>query len=171
MEGAMDSAGYLISPNELWALIGTDRAPQIVDTRKRAVYDSSPGLLPGAVWRDIADIGRWSAELDRDRPVVFTCRFAHYMSQIPAAELRGQGYDARVLTGGYAAWVEAKLPLVNKAALDRFAPRRPSLWVTRRRPKIDRVACPWLIRRFIDPQARILYVDPDQVQEAAKESG
>ena len=52
---------------------------------------------------------------------------------------------------------------MNKAALDRFAPKRPSLWVTRRRPKIDRVACPWLIRRFIDPQARILYVDPDQV--------
>ena len=33
----MDSAGYFMSPNELWALIGTDRAPQIVDTRKRAV--------------------------------------------------------------------------------------------------------------------------------------
>jgi rhodanese-related sulfurtransferase len=167
----MDSAGYFISPNELWALIGTDRAPQIVDTRKRAVYDGAPGLLPGAVWRDIADISQWSAELDRSRPVVFACRFAHYMSQIPAAQLRGQGYDARVLTGGYAAWIEAKLPLVNKAALDRFAPQRPSLWITRRRPKIDRVACPWLIRRFIDPQARILYVDPDQVVEAAKESG
>jgi len=167
----MDSAGYLISPNELWALIGTDRAPLIIDTRKRAVYDAAPALLPGAVWRDIADIGRWSAELDRSRPVVFACRFAHYMSQIPAAHLRGQGIDARVLTGGYAAWVDAKLPLVDKAALDRFAPQRPSLWITRRRPKIDRVACPWLIRRFIDPQARILYVDPDQVLEAAKESG
>jgi rhodanese-related sulfurtransferase len=167
----MDFAGYFISPSELWALIGTDHAPQIIDTRKRAVYDSAPGLLPGAVWRDIGDIGRWSAELDRARPVVFCCRFAHYMSQIPAAELRGQGYDARVLEGGYAAWVEAKLPLVRKAALDRFAAKRPSLWVTRRRPKIDRVACPWLIRRLIDPQARILYVDPDQVLEAAKESG
>src|SRR5262249_47758040 len=76
-----------------------------------------------------------------------------------------------VLAGGYAAWAEAKLPLVAKAALDRFLPRRPSLWITRRRPKIDRVACPWLIRRFIDQQARILYVDPDQVVEAARETG
>ena len=42
-------------------------------------------------------------------------------------------------------------------------------WVTRERPKIDRIACPWLIRRFIDPQARILFVDPDQVPNTAKE--
>jgi hypothetical protein len=123
------------------------------------------------VWRDIAGIEQWSTALDRNRPVVFTCRFAHYMSQIPAAQLRGEGYDAHVLEGGYAAWVDAKLPLVNKTALDRFAPNRPSLWVTRRRPKIDRVACPWLIRRFIDADARILFVDPDQVTEVARESG
>jgi rhodanese-related sulfurtransferase len=167
----MHSASYFISPNDLWTLIGTAQAPQIVDTRKRAVYDQSPGVLPGAVWRDIADIDRWSVELDRNRPVVFACRFAHTMSQIPAAHLRGEGVEAHVLAGGYAAWGEAKLPLVNKPALDRFAPQRPSLWVTRRRPKIDRVACPWLIRRFLDPQARILYVDPDQVAETAKETG
>jgi hypothetical protein len=43
--------------------------------------------------------------------------------------------------------------------------------VTRRRPKIDRIACPWLIRRFIDDRARILFVDPDQVGEVARESG
>ena len=36
-------------------------------------------------------------------------------------------------------------------------------WVTRARPKTDRIACPWLIRRFIDPDAEILYVPKDQV--------
>jgi rhodanese-related sulfurtransferase len=167
----MDSANYFISPNDLWALVGTDRTPLIVDTRKRAVYDTAPGLLPGAVWRDIADIDRWSGEVDKTHPVVFACSHAHQMSQIPAAHLRGEGYDACVLAGGYEAWTQAKLPLVSKPALDRFAPKRPSLWVTRRRPKIDRVACPWLIRRFLDPRARILYVDPDQVVNVAKETG
>jgi rhodanese-related sulfurtransferase len=167
----MHSASFFISPNDLWNLIGTSQAPQIVDTRKRAVYDAAPGLVPGAVWRDIADIGQWSVALDPRRPTVFTCRFAHYMSQSAAAQLRGEGYDARVLEGGYAAWVEAKLPLVDKPALDRLAPKRPSLWVTRRRPKIDRVACPWLIRRFLDAEARILFVDPDQVAEVARETG
>ncbi len=48
---------------------------------------------------------------------------------------------------------------------------RPSLWVTRRRPKIDRIACPWLIRRFIDAKARIYFVDPPEVGNVAKETG
>jgi len=167
----MDSASFFISPHDLWTLIGTAHAPQIVDVRKREVYDAAPGLLPTAQWRDIHALPQWKAELDRTRPVVFACRFAHYMSQIPAAELRAQGYDARVLAGGYAAWSEAGLPLVAKATLDRLLPKRPSLWVTRRRPKIDRVACPWLIRRFIDADARMLYVDPEQVNEVARETG
>ncbi len=40
-------------------------------------------------------------------------------------------------------------------------------WVTRERPKTDRIACPWLIRRFIDPEAEILYVPADEVLAAA----
>jgi hypothetical protein len=42
-------------------------------------------------------------------------------------------------------------------------------WITRERPKIDRLACPWLIRRFIDPQAEILYVAPKDVRTAAEQ--
>jgi hypothetical protein len=41
-------------------------------------------------------------------------------------------------------------------------------WVTRSRPKVDRVACPWLIKRFVDSQAEFLYVPPEQVMEVAK---
>jgi hypothetical protein len=41
-------------------------------------------------------------------------------------------------------------------------------WVTRERPKTDRIACPWLIRRFIDPQAEIHYVPADQVLTVAE---
>ena len=44
-------------------------------------------------------------------------------------------------------------------------------WITRERPKIDRIACPWLIRRFIDPQAKIIFVDPAYVEAAATEFG
>lgn len=44
-------------------------------------------------------------------------------------------------------------------------------WVTRARPKVDRVACPWLIKRFVDPQAEFLYVPADQVMEVAKREG
>ncbi len=44
-------------------------------------------------------------------------------------------------------------------------------WVTRARPKVDRVACPWLIRRFVDPEAEFLYVPADQVADVAKREG
>jgi hypothetical protein len=44
-------------------------------------------------------------------------------------------------------------------------------WVTRARPKVDRVACPWLILRFVDPAAEFLYVRPDEVQAVAHREG
>jgi hypothetical protein len=44
-------------------------------------------------------------------------------------------------------------------------------WVTREHPKTDRVACPWLIRKFIDPEAEILYVAREEVLEVAESSG
>jgi hypothetical protein len=44
-------------------------------------------------------------------------------------------------------------------------------WVTRERPKTDRTACPWLIRRFIDPDAQILFVPADQVLDVAAREG
>ena len=44
-------------------------------------------------------------------------------------------------------------------------------WVTRARPKTDRIACPWLIRRFIDPDAEILYVPTEEVLTVAEREG
>lgn len=44
-------------------------------------------------------------------------------------------------------------------------------WVTRERPKIDRIACPWLIQRFVDPAAEFLYVPKDDVLRVAEETG
>ena len=44
-------------------------------------------------------------------------------------------------------------------------------WVTRERPKVDRIACPWLIKRFVDPEAEFLYVPGDQVKTVAEREG
>lgn len=44
-------------------------------------------------------------------------------------------------------------------------------WITRERPKIDRIACPWLIAKFIDPKAEFIYVSKEQVFSVAKEMG
>src|SRR5262245_3474317 len=44
-------------------------------------------------------------------------------------------------------------------------------WVTRERVKVDRVACPWLIRKFIDPEAEFLFVPADRIMETAQRQG
>ena len=68
-----------------------------------------------------------------------------------------------MLEGGTLGWEAAGLPMVPIAALP--APGTP--WVTRHRPKIDRIACPWLIRRFIDPGVSFLFVAPAEVASVA----
>lgn len=60
---------------------------------------------------------------------------------------------------------------IETRLVELFGRRRPSRWVTRERPKIDRVACPWLIRRFIDPQAEILFVPTPEVFATAEREG
>jgi rhodanese-related sulfurtransferase len=167
----MVSASYSISANDLWNAFSTLQAPLIFDVRRRDAFTQSPDLLPGALWRDAAAVRQWSAALDRARPLVVACKAGHEMSQSTVAQLRADGFDARLLQGGYEAWAAAGLPFVAKAELDRIAPERPSLWVTRRRPKLDRVACPWLVRRFLDPEAGFLFVDSDQVENVARERG
>jgi hypothetical protein len=57
-----------------------------------------------------------------------------------------------------AAWCAAGLPTLRRRHDLGVTGTQPSVWVTRARPKIDRIACPWLVRRFIDPVARFLYV-------------
>ena len=44
-------------------------------------------------------------------------------------------------------------------------------WITRERPKIDRIACPWLIKRFVDQEAEFLYVPSEKVMQTAQEMG
>ena len=97
--------------------------------------------------------------------VVFFCAHGQEISQGLSAALCAMGKDARYLQGGFAQWQEAKRPVTAIAAVSR------TQWVTRERPKIDRIACPWLITRFIDPKAEFLYVPAPNVLRVAQESG
>ena len=56
-------------------------------------------------------------------------------------------------------------------ALPSLSPATPSRWITRARPKIDRIACPWLVLRFIDPRAEFFYVPPEHVFSEARRLG
>ena len=78
------------------------------------------------------------------------CQKGKKLSEGVAAFLRHQGVAAETLEGGFEAWLAAGLPTAPEK---RIAPRDQqgrSVWVTPARPKIDRIACPWLIRRLVD---------------------
>jgi len=67
------------------------------------------------------------------------------------------GQEAAYLDGGFTAWVAQGFPTRRQLTTG------ASKWITRERPKIDRIACPWLIRRFIDPDAAFIYVPAERV--------
>ena len=167
----MSSASYFISPHELWSRIGTADAPTILDVCRREIYEAGPGVIPTAQWRKPETYLEWVPGLPADRPIVLACRYGHNLSQMMRRSCAGAACPRRCWKAAARPGARPACRWSTKATLERFAPKSPSLWVTRRRPKIDRVACPWLIRRFIDPQARILYVDPPEVKNIAADIG
>lgn len=160
---------FLISAEKLWAAIGSPDAPMLFDVCKCDDYDATARLIPGARWRDPARVATWAHEIPHGASVVVSCVKGLKVSQAVAAELRLMGRHAAALEGGNTGWQAAALPTVAKRLGIGNREQMATRWVTRVRPKIDRIACPWLIARFLDPAARFFYVSPDQVIAAAKE--
>jgi rhodanese-related sulfurtransferase len=155
-----------ISPDKLWRRIARPDAPALVDVRTEEDFAADPLLVPAATRRPALAVADWGAAF-RGRQVVAICRHGHALSHGVAAWLRQTGVAAEVLEGGVEAWAAAGLPRVPAARIPERDALGRSLWVTRARPKIDRIACPWLIRRFVDPEAAFLYVPPGEVMAVA----
>jgi rhodanese-related sulfurtransferase len=159
----MDQAIPTILSAELDPLLGTPAAPVLLDLRSA---DETPDrIIPGAIRRSAADVQAWWSALPRARPVVVFDLSGGTSSRAAAAALTRHGLQARQLDGGFAAWRERKLPTRRVLA------GKEDKWVTRERPKIDRIACPWLIRRFINPAAQFMYVPKSRVLAVATETG
>lgn len=165
----MSLASPSISPQELMALIGTPHAPLIFDTRRRAAFDEASRLIPGAKWHDHQAVDEYAARIPMGREVVVCCVHGHQVSQSAVSQLRAHGINARKLEGGIEAYMDAGGTTILKSDGLPKTYEAASRWITRERPKIDRLACPWLIRRFVDPEAEILYADADWVAESAVE--
>ncbi|TIU57019.1 MAG: sulfurtransferase, partial [Mesorhizobium sp.] len=116
--------------------------------------------------RDFRTVPTWAAEFTGSRVVVI-CQKGQKLSQGVAAWLRHEGIAAESLEGGFEAWAAAKAPLVTASAIPPRDDKGRTVWVTRARPKVDRIACPWLIRRFVDPNAVFLFVDAAEVPAVA----
>ncbi len=167
----MNSHPFITSVEALSKLLGGPHWPQVVDVRLADDFAADPRDLPGAVHREEGGFAQWVNDLDRARSVVVSCQRGLKVSQALVARMRAGGWRASSLGAGFAGWRDAGLPLVSRDALQKIGWTEGAFWVTRRRPKIDRAACPWLIRRFIDPSARFLYVEPDQVEAVAARTG
>ncbi len=163
-----------MSCEQLARLIGTPKAPVVLDVRRGAVRAGDPRLLPGArplAEADLSSEGLAQIAAGLLGPVIVVCAEGHRLSQGTAAWLRHEGVDAEYLMGGQAAWTAAGLPLIDPGKITARDTQGRSVWVTRSRPKIDRIACPWLIRRFIDARAVFLFVAPAEVQGVAERFG
>jgi rhodanese-related sulfurtransferase len=177
----MDTTLPAISPLELNLQLARPGAPLLLDVRRGPAFRASDHLLAGATYcapEDVAALA--SAQPPRD--VVVYCNYGHEVGRDAATTLRRAGWNARYLQGGIAggepgvdapaeveSWRAAPALRIRKRPDLGVTGERPSRWITRSRPKIERIACPWLILRFIDPRAQFFYVPPDQVLAQAQE--
>ena len=152
-----------ISKEHLAQLLQAPVRPIIIDARRDDAYAAASGVIPGAVHRDANAATSWASEIELARPIVVYCIDGGELVRVlPNSCARGP--PRSYLEGGFRAWEASGRSIAQK-------PGAPSQWVTRERPKIDRIACPWLIRRFIDADARFLYVPAVDVLKVAEETG
>jgi len=164
------SSSNIIDVEDLADLIGTPACPALIDVRSDDDFTLAPCLLPGSRRRRHDDLVAWRSDY-RGASAIVICQRGLKLSQGVAALLRVAGIEARVLKGGYAAWEHGALSRIPVARLPACDPQGRTLWVTRERPKIDRIACPWLIRRFVDPSAMFLFVAAGDVAAVAEKFG
>ena len=140
------------------AALRQSRDTLVIDVRRNERWRESPYAIKGALRRDPATVEEWKGKLPKAASVVVYCVHGHEVSQNTAKAL-----GARYLEGGIEHWKEEGGDIVAKPV------GASTRWVTRERPKIDRIACPWLVRRFIDPEAEFFYVESSRVLDFARD--
>ena len=158
----MSKTIFSITANDLARRVGHPDAPQIIDVRKRETFDDADCLIASACWRDHREAGRWAAELDSDREVVVYCVHGYHVGRAAAALLRGAGLNARFLEGGIDGFVDRGGLTISREVCDRR-------WIANSVVGTQTLSCAWLIRRFFDPAAQILFTDAEWFAEVAME--
>lgn len=159
-----------ISIDKLSRLIGTPKCPVLIDVQTDEDLAADPRLIPGSVRRSWSKASEWTQEF-RGQSVVVICQKGLKLGHGVAAWLRHAGVPADSLEGGALAWADAGLPMVPESKIPPRDEQGRTVWVTRSRPKVDRIACPWLIRRFVDRSAVFLFVPTSEVPGVADRFG
>ena len=106
----MDDRKHSISPDDLYARLGSEAAPIIVDVRRDADFAGADTLVADAFHCSPDDVEQWRTELPSGRQVVTYCVQGQQVSQGVAAALRIMGIEANFLEGGIARWTEKGMP-------------------------------------------------------------
>jgi rhodanese-related sulfurtransferase len=149
-----------IELHTLYSHLGSPDSPLILDVRRESAFLDDTHVIAASL-RPGDDLAAFAERHAAGRPLAVYCVRGHEVGQEAARTLSRAGHDAVYLEGGMEAWRAARLPTVRRHPEWRVP--GGSRWITRERPKIDRIACPWLIRRFIDPLARFEYVPTARV--------
>lgn len=155
-----------ITASQLSRLIGLPSAPTILDVRTQEDFEADPRLMPAALRRDYRTVTSWATEFSGHQ-VVVVCQRGMKLSQGVTAWLLHEGIQAENLEGGFEAWRAGGGLLVKTGPLPERDDAGRTVWVTRARPKVDRVACAWLVRRFVDANAAFLFVSAAEVGAVA----
>jgi rhodanese-related sulfurtransferase len=173
-----------VSRADLAATLGRADAPLILDVRREPKFLEGERIVCGAVYCTPEEVQSF-ARSQTPREVVAYCVFGHNVSEDAVTQLSAAGWRAHLLAGGIeggkvgsdadadtpsniAAWRAQSLPTIKKRPDWGVTGQAASRWITRARPKIDRIACPWLIQRFIDPRAQFFYAPTEQVFSEAQ---
>lgn len=142
-----------IRSTELAAVIGTRAAPVLIDVRNAEAFAESEYFPPGSIRWDYQAGAAMPHEVSNAKRAVAYCVKGAEVGINGAALLANANIESHYLQGGLRDWRDGGLVTVRKRPDLGVDGERVSRWVTRARPKIDRIACPWLIRRFVDPRA------------------
>ena len=159
-----------ISADKLARLVGTPKCPVLIDVQTDEDFAAAPRLIPGAIrwpWSKVSD---WTQEF-AGRSVIVICQKGFTISQGVAAWLPHEGVPANSLEGGPSGWAQARLPMVPEAVLPPRHGHGRTVWATRARAQVHRIACPSPIRRFVDPRAVFLFVTASEVPAVARQFG
>lgn len=159
-----------ITPEKLSRLIGTPACPALIDVRTEEDFNASRRLIPGSVRLAYDRVEEWAKTIGKPNAVAI-CHRGLKLSEGVAAWLRLLGISAEVLEGGFENWAACGNITIDAEKMPAADSAGRSVWVTRSRPKIDRIACPWFIRRFVDPNAMFLFVAPQEVQAVGERFG
>lgn len=159
------SAG--IASKHLFSQIGRPDCPILIDVCLDEDFCIDPKLIPGAKRFHHSRILELVSRL-QGQSVVIICQKGLKLSQGAAALLRACGIEATFLTGGVLGWEASGLPRIPADQLNTTVFDQHNHYVTSSVLIADTTACHWMIRRFVDPTAKFLLVEPDQVELVAQ---